>query len=92
MKTPVTAQALDHLLRYRYLAVPVAFAIDHTQHPTFALDVLWPQLHGFTNTRAAVIDKREPRLEPVLAHRSQKLMDFIACEHYRERLTAADLE
>ena len=92
MKTPVTAQALDHLRGHRHLAVPAPFAIDYTQHPAFAVDVLWTQSHCFTNTQAAVIDEREHRLEPVLAPRSHQLMDFIACEHHRQRLIATDLE
>ena len=92
MKTAVTAQALDHLRGHRHLAVPAALAIDHTQHPAFAVDVLWAQPHGFTNTQTAVIDKRKYCLEPVLAHRSQQLMDSVACEYHQQRLIAPDLE
>jgi hypothetical protein len=48
MKTPVTAQALDHLRGHRHLAIPAPFAINYTQHPAFAVDVLWAQPHCFT--------------------------------------------
>ena len=64
MKTPISAKPLDHLRGHRHLAVPAAFAIDNAEDPALAIDVFWPQPHGFTHTQSAVIDQGQHRLKP----------------------------
>ena len=58
-------EPLDHRRGDRHLAVLAPFAIEDAEDPAFAVDVLWPKLHGFTHAQAAVIDKAQDRLEAV---------------------------